>query len=301
MLVLLASILAIGLVGVINFFTEKIPVSYGVIFFTILLIAVSSFGGFLLYLAPQLQDQAQEYNNIINNNNVLDLVPQFTMVEISESNIQTVLENNISKIASEFGSFLSISLTLFTYFFVAILIIMYGAWNYQSYNKFREEIQSKLPNKYTLIMDTVIKNIRKWLLGRFLSMLAVGLLTYIGLLVLGVQTPLLLALIAGLLSFIPNIGPVLSVIPAVIVAGSTGWTLVFLVASLYTFIQIVESYFITPAVQKKMVEIPPALLLAMQVVGGSVFGILGLILAGPVTAVILALTKTKISTIPDHK
>ena len=71
--------------------------------------------------------------------------------------------------------------------------------------------------------------------------------------------------------------------------------------SLYIFIQIVESYFITPAVQKKMVEIPPALLLAMQVVGGSVFGILGLILAGPMTAVILALTKTKISTIPDYK
>lgn len=129
--------------------------------------------------------------------------------------------------------------------------------------------------------------LRWWLLGRVTSMLIVGALTWIGLLLLDVPLAFTLAAIAGLLSFVPNIGPILSAIPAVLVGLSVSPVMALYVIGLYVAVQTVESYMITPMIQQRAVAMPPALLLLVQLVMGVWVGVVGILLATPLMVVIM--------------
>lgn len=142
------------------------------------------------------------------------------------------------------------------------------------------------------VLDQTGGALRMWLLGRILSMLIISVLTGLGLWWMGVPLALLLAVIAGLLNFIPNIGPVIALIPAVLLALPMGMTTVAMVLGLYTGVQFLESYIFTPIIQKKAVDVPPALLLFSQIIFGVLFGFLGLLLATPLMAVIIVLVRT---------
>jgi predicted PurR-regulated permease PerM len=93
--------------------------------------------------------------------------------------------------------------------------------------------------------------------------------------------------LAALLTFIPNIGPVIAAVPAVLLALTSGLHTAFLVVGLYALVQTIESYFVTPHVQQEAVALPPALTIVVQVLFGVLFGILGLALATPLAAVAL--------------
>lgn len=123
-----------------------------------------------------------------------------------------------------------------------------------------------------------------WLFSKFIAMLFIGGITALGLWLIGVPYALTLALIAGLLSFIPNIGPVLALIPALLVALMQGTGTMLWVAGLYIGTQFFETYFLTPYLQQEVVEIPPGFALIMQVLFGIMAGALGVVLAVPITA-----------------
>jgi predicted PurR-regulated permease PerM len=132
----------------------------------------------------------------------------------------------------------------------------------------------------------------KWfLVGRILSMAVLFVLTWIGLFFLNVPYAFPLALLAGLLEFIPNIGPILSAVPAIIVAFSQSPMLAVWVVVLYLALQTFQSYLVTPLIQREMIAVPPALLFLVQLVMGLLFGILGLLLAAPMTAVLVVLVR----------
>ena len=116
-------------------------------------------------------------------------------------------------------------------------------------------------------------------------------LTTIGLWLLDVPLALVLGLIAALFTFIPNIGPILSAIPAVLFGLTVSPQQALYVGLLYGGIQVVESYLLTPLVQRKTIELPPALTLAAQVLLGVTFGGLGVALAAPLTAVTVVGTR----------
>lgn len=142
------------------------------------------------------------------------------------------------------------------------------------------------------VLHSVGSTLHWWLIARLLSMGIVGLLTGIGLWLLGVPLALALGILAAILSFIPNIGPVLSAIPAVLLAFNTGHSQALYVILLYFVIQGVESYLITPVIQKRAVSLPPALTLTAQLVAGILMGMPGIILATPLTATLLVLVKS---------
>lgn len=123
-----------------------------------------------------------------------------------------------------------------------------------------------------------------WLYSKFIAMLFIGSITALGLWLIGVPYALTLAVIAGLLSFIPNIGPVLALIPALLVALMQGPSIMLWVTALYMGTQFFESYFLTPFLQQEVVEMPPGFALIMQVLFGVMAGALGVILAVPITA-----------------
>ena len=137
------------------------------------------------------------------------------------------------------------------------------------------------------LLQTLSESLKKWLKGKLFAMLVVAVLTAIGLLIIGVPMWLALALIAGVLNFIPNFGPLIAMVPAILVALVDGPATAGFVAGLYILIQFVESNLITPMVQKKMINIPPALIIIAQLLMGSLTGVWGVIFATPVILIIM--------------
>lgn len=137
------------------------------------------------------------------------------------------------------------------------------------------------------VVQKVGATLTKWLKGKLFAMLVVAVLTAIGLLIIGVPMALTLALIAGILNFIPNFGPLIAMIPAVLVGLLQGPTTALLVAGLYILVQVLESNIITPQIQKRLIQIPPALIIIAQLFMGVLTGGWGLVLATPVVAILM--------------
>ncbi|MEZ0612435.1 AI-2E family transporter [Fibrella sp. WM1] len=142
------------------------------------------------------------------------------------------------------------------------------------------------------ILARIDADLLGWLLGTLCSMAIVGILSYVGLSLLGVPLAGILALFAALITFIPNLGPVLALIPALLFALLDGPQQALYVLGLYVAIQFVESNLVTPLIQKKLNDIPPALLLTAQLIIGAFAGTLGLIMAAPLLVIGMVLVKT---------
>lgn len=149
----------------------------------------------------------------------------------------------------------------------------------------------KARDRASEVMDKVGESLKKWLKGQLFAMLVVFILTAIGLAIIGVPMWLALALIAGILNFIPNFGPLIAMIPAVLVALMQGPSAALWVAILYILVQAVESNFITPMVQHKMIDIPPALVIIAQLFIAPLTGGWGLVLATPLMVVVIVLVQ----------
>jgi predicted PurR-regulated permease PerM len=130
-----------------------------------------------------------------------------------------------------------------------------------------------------------------WIGGRFGLMFINGALTAFGLWLLGVPLALTLGLLAGLLNFIPNFGPWIAAIPAVLLGLLQSPQQALYVALLYLVLQSVDGYILTPLVDRKSVELPPVLTISAQVLFGVVFGFIGIVLASPLTAAAMILVK----------
>jgi predicted PurR-regulated permease PerM len=131
--------------------------------------------------------------------------------------------------------------------------------------------------------------LRKWIEGQIIGFLFIAILTGIGLLILGMPLVLTLALIAGLLNMIPNFGPLIALVPAVLIALMQGPTMAIIIICMYTFIQIIQTAVTQPVIQKKMVNIPPALTVFGQVALGMLAGFWGVLLAVPVVVIFMTI------------
>lgn len=131
--------------------------------------------------------------------------------------------------------------------------------------------------------------LRWWLLGRLISMAAIGVLTALALWLIDMPLALGLGFIAGLLSFVPFIGPIVSAIPAVLIALLQGPWQIASVILVYSGVQFIEGNIVTPLTQARVVSLPPAVLLLSQVLMGSLFGIVGVLLATPLAVVVIVM------------
>ncbi len=130
-----------------------------------------------------------------------------------------------------------------------------------------------------------------WLRGQVITMTAVGTLVGIGLWLIGMPSPLALGLLAGLLDFVPFLGPIAAAIPALLIAFSMDFELGLWTLALYVLVQQVEGNFLYPLVQRYAVGIPPALLLFALLAAGLLFGLPGVFLGAPLTVVAYVLVK----------
>lgn len=133
--------------------------------------------------------------------------------------------------------------------------------------------------------------VRKWLVSKVVRMLFIGAATWLALRLLGVPVAFLLAVIAALLAFVPNFGPIAAAVPAVLLALVQGVSTALWVAGLYVAIQFVEGNVLDPILTKKIVSIPPALTFGVQVALGVVVGPVGLAVATPLVAALVVLVR----------
>jgi predicted PurR-regulated permease PerM len=144
----------------------------------------------------------------------------------------------------------------------------------------------------TEVLHTLDSALGRWIIGRLFSMALVGLLTAIGLWLFGVRLPITLGVIAALLTFIPNIGPILAAVPQALLALQLGPTTALYVIIFNIVLQTVESYVITPVVQRYEVTLPPVLTIFAQLLMGVLFGIIGIVMAAPLTVVAMVLVQS---------
>lgn len=129
-----------------------------------------------------------------------------------------------------------------------------------------------------------------WVRGQLALMASIFVMTTVAYFLLGLPNALLLGVIAGIAELIPIVGPALGAIPALLVAAVTGdVTLVLLVAGIYVVIQIVEGNILVPMVMKNAIGVPPFLVIVSLLVGGAVAGLIGALLAVPLTAALVVI------------
>jgi predicted PurR-regulated permease PerM len=129
------------------------------------------------------------------------------------------------------------------------------------------------------------------MLGRLFSMTVLGIITAVGLWLLGVPLAVALGFLAGIMIFVPYIGSIASAVPAVIIAASTDLMLAVYVIALYLGVHLVEGYILVPLVQRRAVHLPPALTLSAQVILGVLAGFIGLVFATPLLAAGLVMVR----------
>lgn len=140
------------------------------------------------------------------------------------------------------------------------------------------------------LMAGAAHTMRWWLVGQMVAMGFTGVTTFVGLRALEVPLALTLSVLTAVLTFVPNIGAIVSAVPPALLALQDGFFSMLSVVALYVVLQTTEGYFVTPMAQRRAVHLPPALLLLTQVLMGVLFGLLGVILAAPLTAVAVTWT-----------
>ncbi len=136
-----------------------------------------------------------------------------------------------------------------------------------------------------------------WVRGELILMFVVGLMTYIGLSLLRVEYALPLAIIAGLLEAVPVVGPIISSVPAILVALVTNPISAIGVVLLYIVIQQLENNILVPEIMEAAVGVSPLLVILALLIGASLFGIAGAILAVPTVAI----AQVIVSDMVDHR
>lgn len=202
------------------------------------------------------------------------------------------LEGESFSLTGFFGSLLTLSAR-----FLEALIIALAAGVYLAAQPalYRKGTACLFPPERRPVVEETIDDIgralRLWLLGQAIQMCLIGALSTIAVWLIGLPSPLALGAIAGLAEFIPYLGPVIASIPAILVAVTSGlypalWTIVA-----YIVIHQIEGNLIVPMVQRRLVLVPPAVLLLSIVVVTELFGTIGIIFAAPITVVVFVAVK----------
>jgi predicted PurR-regulated permease PerM len=137
----------------------------------------------------------------------------------------------------------------------------------------------------TTVVDRIGATLERWLIAQMITMFAVFFITWVGLMLIGIPSSFILGIQAGLLTFIPTVGALVGGLIVVLASLASGWVAALSAFILFLGIHALESYILTPMLQRQALEIPPATLFAFQILLGVIFGVWGLALALPLVAI----------------
>lgn len=263
---------------------------------TVLVIGVM--GGAIALLSPSVAEQAKELRADLprSADQAADYISQFgwgrAMLSQMPTTDDVVNMVTTSSFLTNVGGVFSSTVGMIGNFFIGILLAIYLATEPNFYiNGFIKLFTKNRRGRIREVFDAIGETLQWWLIGKAGSMLFIALLTWIGLALMGIELALTLGLIAGLLSFIPNFGPILSAVPALLLAFIDRPIKAVWVLALYVGVQIIESNIVTPIIERETVELPPALTVIFQLVLTVTIGGLGLVLATPLLAVVMVIVQ----------
>jgi predicted PurR-regulated permease PerM len=171
------------------------------------------------------------------------------------------------------------------FFIVVFLGLAFAAQPGVYYKGLLFMVPAKHRARATIIIDRIGETLERWLMAQIITMAAVFLVTWIGLTIIGIDSSFILGIQAGLLAFVPTVGAILAGLIVVLASLASGWIAALSACILFLGVHAMESYVLTPIIQRQALDIPPATLFAFQILLGVVFGIWGLALALPLMAV----------------
>jgi predicted PurR-regulated permease PerM len=289
-----AVLLAIFLRGLADLLGRFIRIgdTWRVLLVSVLLIAL--LGGAIALLAPSVAEQGRNLRIELPRSAqaAAEYISEFRWGQAIIAELPSVEDIrarlDASSMLSSVGGFFSSTAGAIANFFILILLAIYlasePAFYLRGFNRLfpinrRERVQE--------VLTQIGSTLHWWLIGKVGSMIFIGLLTWIGLSILGVPLALTLGLITGLLSFIPNFGPILSAIPPMLLGFIESPMTAVYVLGLYVGVQLIESNLVTPLIERNTIELPPALTILFQLALALMVGGLGLVLATPLLAVIM--------------
>lgn len=278
---------------------KKVPRGCGVI---LIYLVISSVIGFVVYsIIPPIAEQVGELSNnfpqivekVISGFSALkEYSAQHGILDNVKENFGTISENLQSAAGGLFSTVSGIFGGIFSFFLVLIMTF----YMVVEENALKKVVWSVVPEKnqlYTMqLINRMQKKIGLWLRGQLILSLIIFILTYIGLLILGVKYALVLALIAGLTEFVPYLGPILAAIPAIFLSFTQGGLmLTVFVAVFYYIIQLAENNIIVPKLMQKVIGMSPIISIAVLLIGFKLAGVVGAILSIPVATAVSVFIK----------
>ncbi|KKU90988.1 MAG: hypothetical protein UY21_C0014G0019 [Microgenomates group bacterium GW2011_GWA1_48_10] len=256
---------------------------------TLLLIAILVFP-LLPFFTSQTQSFASAFPTLLERTvNFLGLSPEsFNLRALIEAEVNAASRNAFLLTSRAFGGFFFLVTTIVITFY---LLLFDYPFHHLLVSLFPDSHHSKIEQTISIIKN----KLGSWVRGQILLSTTIGLATWLGLAFLGIPFALPLAIIAGFLEVIPTMGPVISAVPAVIVALTLSPQIALATVALYILIQLLENHLLVPKVMEKAVGLNPLAVIIAIMVGGNLLGIAGALLSIPL---ILVLT-TILQQIPD--
>lgn len=214
--------------------------------------------------------------------------------QVAGSAPTTDLFTTFTKLSKASGDIMSTTTAIFGGLLSFVLIVVlsfYFAMQERGIENFLRIVIPFKKEAYILSLWERSKGkIGKWMQGQLLLGVLIFVLVYLGLTIFGIPYALMLAFLAGILEIIPVFGPIMSAIPGVILAFSIGGTsLALVVAGFYLLVQQFESHLIYPLVVRKIVGVPPILVILALIIGAELAGFLGVLISVPVAAALMEL------------
>jgi predicted PurR-regulated permease PerM len=214
------------------------------------------------------------------------LVQTFSLKDIADS-----IQKGIATFSGNFFETASIIFGGAFSFILIIVLSFYFAVRENGIDDFLRIVTPVQHEKYVIGLWTRAQaKIGLWMQGQLLLGLIVGVLTYLGLTILGIKYAFLFAVLAAVFELIPLFGPILSAVPPLIFGFLDGPTTGFMVLGFFIILQQFENHLIYPLVVKKIIGVPPLLVIIALIVGGRLAGFLGLLLAVPLATSLMEFT-----------
>jgi predicted PurR-regulated permease PerM len=284
--VLLATVFR-GLAGLISRHTP-IPIGGAMILVAILLVVL--IGLFVWFAGPPINDQLSQLTKTL----------PASLNNIKETMQQSVVGRFVLDYAERagtvptgglFSGVTGIASTAYNVLVDVILVIVSAIYFSVNPGVYRRGVLLLVPRSRTArvaeVLDRTGHTLQCWLLGQLMLMVSVGVLVTVGLWLIDLPLAFLLGTIAGVLEFVPVIGPLAAAVPGILIALTGGWIMALDTALVYLAVQQVENHILTPLVQRTTVDVPPALVVLAVVAFGYLFGLIGVFVATPMTAVAL--------------
>ncbi|HOK63590.1 MAG TPA: AI-2E family transporter [Soehngenia sp.] len=306
--IILSIILAYFLNPLVNYLQKKglkRTVSTAIVYIGIVIVLVILLISFIPRTGKEIKNLAENLSIYINNfnvfidkiyaaySNVLGDTPELLksiekVIETNTEKLQEAISNGLTNLISGISGFLSKAVTL-------ILIPIITFYFLVDKNYFVKKVKEHIPEKYKddiLGLSQQINDVmNQFIKGRLFMAIFVGTMTAIFLLIMDVQFAIVIGFITAIADIVPYIGPFLGFLPAVILAFFSSPLKALWVGVFFVVIQWIENNILAPKVLGQSIGLHPLTVLLALIIGGGIFGVLGMILAVPVTAIMMILFK----------